>query len=124
LDPWSIACTDTSSRVNETALQEYEEFEREVRNAEFQKEIEIDEKTRHVLPRDWRTNKRWASNLRACCMCGMLKTQVPMTSSMPPLCASDADAEAMPTLTRTSKSIDKADVQGLTMGGLLNGAGL
>lgn len=83
----SDSCHDLHTRVNETALRDYEDYEREVRNAEFQKEIETDEKTRHVLPRDWRTNKRWASNLRACCMCGMLKTQVRITSAIAkPLC--------------------------------------
>ena len=37
--------------------------------------VESQERVRHVLPSDWSTNQRWYEKLRACCMCGMLKTE-------------------------------------------------
>lgn len=64
------------SSVNETGLEEFEQYEKAARNEVFQEEMDIDETSRHVLPPGWRTSKNFAANLRACCMCGMLKTEV------------------------------------------------
>ena len=62
--------------VNESAMVEFEDYHKMVHVRDMETDIALQDLARHVIPPDWRTNKQWDRNMRACCMCGMLKTEV------------------------------------------------
>lgn len=67
-DPYAKPFNETDTNRTIADMSEIEQHERMVEEENFQR-------AKHVVPREFLTDKFWQKKLRACCLCGLLKTE-------------------------------------------------